>query len=124
MAVVSIGFTHDVEEWSWANSILVASYGGFLAVSARIRYPDTFYGAIASSPALNSFGPLSSNQAKFDSAKWASQVYNNASKDASSKIKTSMLTFKKCLAGETLAYEPCLLYRLTRGRRYLRGDYP
>ncbi|KAI8966151.1 hypothetical protein F5Y11DRAFT_214551 [Daldinia sp. FL1419] len=87
-----------------ANSRVIyggSSYGGFLAVSARIRYPDTFWGAIASSPALNSFGPLSSNQFKFDSAKWASQVYNDASKDASSKIKTSMLTFKKCLADNT-----------------------
>ncbi|KAI2615957.1 hypothetical protein GGR54DRAFT_649832 [Hypoxylon sp. NC1633] len=77
-----------------------SSYGGFLAVSARMQYPDTFYGAIASSPALNSFGPTSSNRFKFDSAKWASDVYEEASKGASSKIKTSMLTFKRCLAGK------------------------
>ncbi|KAI1376539.1 hypothetical protein F4677DRAFT_459707 [Hypoxylon crocopeplum] len=75
-----------------------SSYGGFLAVSARIRYPETFYGAIASSPALNSFGPLSSNRFKFDSAKWASDIYEGASKNASTKIKVSMLAFKKCLA--------------------------
>ncbi|KAI1458884.1 hypothetical protein F4805DRAFT_473862 [Annulohypoxylon moriforme] len=74
-----------------------SSYGGFLAVLARIRYPDTFYGAIASSPALTSFGPLTSNRYKFDSAKWASEVYGGASKDASAKIKTSMQIFKKCL---------------------------
>ncbi|KAI1464485.1 uncharacterized protein F4812DRAFT_462543 [Daldinia caldariorum] len=78
-----------------------SSYGGFLAVLARIRYPETFWGVIASSPALNSFGPLGSNQYKFDSAKWASQVYYNISKDAASKIKTSMLTFKKCLEDNT-----------------------
>ncbi|KAI1776244.1 hypothetical protein F4818DRAFT_457689 [Hypoxylon cercidicola] len=74
-----------------------SSYGGFLAVSARLRYPDTFYGAIASSPALNSFGPLSSNKFKFDSAIWASDVYDEVSIDASNKIKMSMTQFKRCL---------------------------
>lgn len=69
-----------------------------MAVSARIRYPNTFYGAIASSPALNSFGPLSSNRYKFESAKWASEVYEEYG-NAASKIKTSMLAFKKCIAG-------------------------
>ncbi|OTA99650.1 hypothetical protein M426DRAFT_16251 [Hypoxylon sp. CI-4A] len=78
-----------------------SSYGGFLAVSARMRYPDTFYGAIASSPALNSFGPLGSNQYKFDSAAWASDVYDAASKDASSKIQAAMLQFKKCIPDNT-----------------------
>ncbi|KAI0884277.1 uncharacterized protein GGS22DRAFT_189406 [Annulohypoxylon maeteangense] len=78
-----------------------SSYGGFLAVLARIRYPDTFHGAIASSPALTSFGPLTSNRYKFDSGKWAGDVYGGASKDASEKIKTSMLIFKKCLSDNT-----------------------
>ncbi|KAI1206300.1 uncharacterized protein F4807DRAFT_470284 [Annulohypoxylon truncatum] len=78
-----------------------SSYGGFLAVLARIRHPETFYGAIASSPALTSFGPLTSNRYKFDSAKWASDVYGGASKAASAKIQTSMLIFKKCLSGNT-----------------------
>ncbi|KAI1101949.1 hypothetical protein F4804DRAFT_354101 [Jackrogersella minutella] len=78
-----------------------SSYGGFLAVSARIRYPDTFYGAIASSPALTSFGPLTSNRFKFESAKWASDVYDGASKDASSKIRMAMTDFKKCISDNT-----------------------
>ncbi|XXH00099.1 aprataxin-like protein [Hypoxylon texense] len=83
-----------------ANSKVIysgSSYGGFLAVLARLRYPDTFYGAIASSPALNSFGPLSSNKFKFDSAKWASDVYDEVSIDASTKIKMAMIQFKRCL---------------------------
>ncbi|KAI0834704.1 hypothetical protein F5Y06DRAFT_289614 [Hypoxylon sp. FL0890] len=75
-----------------------SSYAGFLAVSARMRYPDVFYGAIASSPALNSFGPLGSNQNKFDSAKWASEVYGDVSNHASNKIKTAMKIFKKCIS--------------------------
>ncbi|KAI1138591.1 hypothetical protein F5Y05DRAFT_413212 [Hypoxylon sp. FL0543] len=75
-----------------------ASYGGFLAVSARMRYPNVFYGAVASSPALNSFGPLGSNQYKFDSAKWASGIYEDTSKDASAKVKTAMTDFKKCIS--------------------------
>ncbi|KAI1390750.1 serine carboxypeptidase S28-domain-containing protein [Hypoxylon trugodes] len=78
-----------------------SSYGGFLAVSARMRYPDTFYGAIASSPALNSFGPTGSNRYKFDSAKWASNIYDDVSKNASVKIKMAMLAFKKCIADNT-----------------------
>ncbi|KAI2466695.1 serine carboxypeptidase S28-domain-containing protein [Annulohypoxylon bovei var. microspora] len=78
-----------------------SSYGGFLAVLARIRHPDTFHGAIASSPALTSFGPLTSNRYKFDSAKWANDVYVGASKDAFTKIKASMLTFKKCVSDNT-----------------------
>ncbi|KAI1411939.1 hypothetical protein F5Y13DRAFT_180534 [Hypoxylon sp. FL1857] len=78
-----------------------SSYGGFLAVSARIRYPNVFYGAVASSPALNSFGPLGSNRYKFDSAKWASNIYDNTSNDASAKIQTAMADFKKCISDHT-----------------------
>ncbi|KAL7625277.1 Thymus-specific serine protease [Parahypoxylon ruwenzoriense] len=78
-----------------------ASYGGFLAVAARVQYPHKFYGAIASSPALTSFGPLGSNRFKFDSAKWASEVYVNKSIEASSKIKMAMLEFKKCTSDNT-----------------------
>ncbi|KAI0139425.1 serine carboxypeptidase S28-domain-containing protein [Hypoxylon sp. NC0597] len=78
-----------------------SSYGGFLAVSARMRYPNVFYGAVASSPALNSFGPLGSNQYKFDSAKWASDIYDDTSKDASAKIKMAMTDFKKCVSDRT-----------------------
>ncbi|KAI1761428.1 hypothetical protein GGR53DRAFT_522380 [Hypoxylon sp. FL1150] len=83
-----------------ANSKVIysgSSYGGFLAVAARLHHSDTFYGAIASSPALNSFGPLGSNIFKFDSTKWASDVYDSVSADASTKIKTAMLTFKRCI---------------------------
>ncbi|KAI0377969.1 hypothetical protein F5Y04DRAFT_291558 [Hypomontagnella monticulosa] len=78
-----------------------SSYGGFLAVSARIRYPQAFHGAIASSPALNSFGPSTSNRFKFDSTKWASDIYDEISPKASSRIKTSMVTFKRCVADNT-----------------------
>lgn len=48
---------------------------------------------------MNSFGPLSSNKFKFDSAKWASNVYDEVSIDASTKIKTAMIQFKRCLQG-------------------------
>ncbi|KAK6951667.1 hypothetical protein Daesc_006190 [Daldinia eschscholtzii] len=80
-----------------------SSYGGFLAVSARIRYPETFWGAIASSPALNSFGPLSSNQFKFDSAKWASQVYNDCLAD--NTCDTTIPDLNICKNSTSLGYE-------------------
>ncbi|OTA94607.1 hypothetical protein M434DRAFT_10557 [Hypoxylon sp. CO27-5] len=81
-----------------------SSYGGFLAVSARMRYPHVFYGAVASSPALNSFGPLGSNRYKFDSAKWASDVYEDTSKKASAKINIAMTDFKKCISVSKFNY--------------------
>ncbi|KAI1505719.1 serine carboxypeptidase S28-domain-containing protein [Biscogniauxia marginata] len=75
-----------------------SSYGGFLAVSARIRRPGTFWGAIASSPALNSFGPLDTNTFRFDAADRTDIIYQNMSSNAYDKIKSAMSTFDECLS--------------------------
>ncbi|KAI0599210.1 serine carboxypeptidase S28-domain-containing protein [Biscogniauxia sp. FL1348] len=75
-----------------------SSYGGFLAVAARIRHPTTFWGAIASSPALNSFGPLDSNRFRFDAAERNDVIYENISATAYDKIKSSMLDLEDCIS--------------------------
>ncbi|KAI1487822.1 serine carboxypeptidase S28-domain-containing protein [Biscogniauxia mediterranea] len=75
-----------------------SSYGGFLAVAARIRHPNTFWGAIASSPALNSFGPLDSNRFRFDAAERNDVIYENISANAYDRIKSSMLALQHCIS--------------------------
>ncbi|KAI0020257.1 serine carboxypeptidase S28-domain-containing protein [Xylariomycetidae sp. FL0641] len=78
-----------------------SSYGGFLAVSARLQYPDVFSGAIASSPALTSFGPLPVNGERFDAAAWVSNVYSNMSLTATTQITQAMATFEQCVAADS-----------------------
>lgn len=46
------------------------SYAGFLATEARLRYPETFYGAMPSAPPLKSLGPLQSNPYKYNWFEW------------------------------------------------------
>ncbi|KAI0166948.1 hypothetical protein GGR52DRAFT_584809 [Hypoxylon sp. FL1284] len=96
-----------------------SSYGGFLAVSARMQYHETFYGAIASSPALNSFGPLDTNRYRFDATRWAGDVYDSISADATSKIKSAMLQFKKCIQSRTEA--PTAITKHVTGTLITRG---
>ncbi|KAI1640611.1 serine carboxypeptidase S28-domain-containing protein [Biscogniauxia mediterranea] len=79
-----------------------SSYGGFLAVAARIRHPNTFWGAIASSPALNSFGPLDSNRFRFDAAERNDVIYENISANAYDRIKSSMLALQHCISGKEI----------------------
>ncbi|KAI0471579.1 serine carboxypeptidase S28-domain-containing protein [Xylariaceae sp. FL0804] len=80
-----------------------ASYGGFLAVVARIRHPETFWGAIASSPALTSFGPLDVNSYRFAATDRASSIYYNASSEAAGLIQSAMLAFQQCVTMNSCA---------------------
>ncbi|KAI5924208.1 serine carboxypeptidase S28-domain-containing protein [Camillea tinctor] len=75
-----------------------SSYGGALAVAARIKHPDTFWGSIASSPAIDSFGPLDSNRYRFDAAVRNDVIYKNASASAYDKIKSAMSALKACVS--------------------------
>ena len=63
---------------------------------ARIRHPDTFYGAISSSPLLTLFGSTTSNPFKFAAANWTANVYQKKSSKVTAKIRDALWIFQNC----------------------------
>ncbi|KAI1337220.1 peptidase S28 [Xylariaceae sp. FL0016] len=76
------------------------SYGGFLAVMARIRHPETFYGSLSISPLLRSWGAgatLAENPYKFAATDWLAQVYYDLSAEAAWKIRNAVQELDNCV---------------------------
>ncbi|TVY92709.1 Lysosomal Pro-X carboxypeptidase [Lachnellula willkommii] len=88
------------------------SYGGNLALTYRVKHPETFFGSFASAPMTESFGPLVNNTAKFRSAEQhqlitgkLSNIYHDASAEAAAKIKAAMMELYTCaLIGSRLTH--------------------
>ncbi|KAI1379839.1 serine carboxypeptidase S28-domain-containing protein [Hypoxylon crocopeplum] len=77
------------------------SYGGFLAVMARVRHPETFHGSLSIAPLLTSFGhssTLADNPFKFAATDWVAQVYYDASVEAAIKIRDALSTLNACVS--------------------------
>ncbi|KAJ9606031.1 hypothetical protein H2200_009880 [Cladophialophora chaetospira] len=80
------------------------SYGGFLATQARIRHPDKFYGALALSPPLTSFGAsatIEDNPYKFAVQDWMANVFWDANAEAALKIKNALSGLWDCIQAST-----------------------
>ena len=50
--------------------LFIGSYGGTLAMSLRTKRPETFYGSLASSPTVESWGGSDDNPDKYKTAEW------------------------------------------------------
>ncbi|KPI34908.1 Lysosomal Pro-X carboxypeptidase [Cyphellophora attinorum] len=76
------------------------SYGGFLAAEAIIREPDAFYGSIASSPLLYSFGgqTLEGNPHHYAGLDMVSNIWFDESAEAAYKIQEATSLFSRCVA--------------------------
>ena len=48
--------------------MILGSYAGNLAIAMRVKHPETFYGAVASGPITEVWGPSAHAKDKFGSA--------------------------------------------------------
>lgn len=80
------------------------SYGGTLSTLARVRYPVTFFGSVASSPLTT--GLISDPNAPnvYAWGDWAHEVYNDYSFEASTKIKAAMSTLRAQISKGNLSH--------------------
>jgi len=89
----------------FANQVSIpGSYGGFLSALARIRYPETFYGSIAMSPALTNFGAsttIQENPYRFAASDWVANVYWDTNPYAAQKIRDALKELDSCAKGKT-----------------------
>ena len=74
------------------------SYGGTLSTIARVKHPEAFFGAIASSPLTT--GLISDPNAPnvYAWGDWANWVYNDYSFEASSRIRSAMASLRAQIA--------------------------
>jgi hypothetical protein len=69
---------------------IVGSYGGTLSAIARVKYPETFYGSIASSLLTTGLVSDPDTPNLFAWGDWANEVYNYVSYEASQRIRSAM----------------------------------
>ena len=73
-----------------------------------MRHPHIFYGGLALSPPLTSFGASTTvrdNPLKFAVQDWTANVYWDANAEAALKIKTALDRLWTCIQGRTLSLE-------------------
>jgi len=88
---------------SCLHNLSQGSYGGLLTVLARIRHPETFYGSLAVSPALRSFGAaksLKDNPYVYAATDMVANIYWDADADAARKIRDALKELDACGKGK------------------------